>query len=440
MKRALVPAILAASAFGAGAPAAACPTVPRYELPRERPRYHLAFRVRPEQSLVRGTLAVSFAAKRDTERLVFRLWPNGPRLRRFGARLTAGPVTEGGRTLRVTRPNETTLVVLPGRTLHAGEEIHVRMPWRLRLPRARGERLSRLGRLVRLGSFFPLLAWNGSGWALDQPSTGPAETWTSPAADFDVLISAPPGSRVLASGDEVAPGHWRARGVRDFAAVVGRFRVASGVAHAPAPVKVIVGVSAGSSAPAPKRFVARAVHALDAHSGRFGPYPWRTLSLAVLPDLRGGGIEYPTLVFEGPRSLLRATSHELGHQWFYSLVGNDQARDPWLDETLATWAAGRADHVLGVFAHWPIPAGVRGELGAPMTFWDHHFSGFFAGVYAQGVRALFSLGDPRLVDCALRRYVADNAYRTATPIDLLASLQRFFPDARQKLVAYGARF
>ena len=30
--------------------------------------------------------------------------------------------------------------------------------------------------------------------------------------------------------------------------------------------------------------------------------------------------------------------HETAHQWFYSLVGNDQALDPWLDEALATWA------------------------------------------------------------------------------------------------------
>ncbi len=30
--------------------------------------------------------------------------------------------------------------------------------------------------------------------------------------------------------------------------------------------------------------------------------------------------------------------HELSHQWFYSLVGNDQALEPWLDESLATYS------------------------------------------------------------------------------------------------------
>jgi aminopeptidase N len=30
--------------------------------------------------------------------------------------------------------------------------------------------------------------------------------------------------------------------------------------------------------------------------------------------------------------------HEISHQWFYSLVHNDQAIEPWLDEALATYS------------------------------------------------------------------------------------------------------
>jgi aminopeptidase N len=36
---------------------------------------------------------------------------------------------------------------------------------------------------------------------------------------------------------------------------------------------------------------------------------------------------------------LEATvAHEVGHQWFYNLVGNDQLDDPWLDESMAQFA------------------------------------------------------------------------------------------------------
>jgi aminopeptidase N len=30
--------------------------------------------------------------------------------------------------------------------------------------------------------------------------------------------------------------------------------------------------------------------------------------------------------------------HEVGHQWFYNLIGDDQLDDPWLDEALAQFA------------------------------------------------------------------------------------------------------
>jgi aminopeptidase N len=33
-----------------------------------------------------------------------------------------------------------------------------------------------------------------------------------------------------------------------------------------------------------------------------------------------------------------ATTHEIAHQWWYGLVGNDQYRDPWLDESFASYS------------------------------------------------------------------------------------------------------
>lgn len=84
---------------------------------------------------------------------------------------------------------------------------------------------------------------------------------------------------------------------------------------------------------------------------------------------------------------------------------------------------------------------MRNRLGEPMSFWDRlGFEQTRLGVYEQGVHALAALGDPATVDCALRLLVVRNAYRTAAPRDLLAALLEFFPDAEQKLTAYGARF
>jgi aminopeptidase N len=95
--------------------------------------------------------------------------------------------------------------------------------------------------------------------------------------------------------------------------------------------------------------VARIVTAdgLALFSELYGEYPHSSLSVveADFPD----GMEYDGIYYLGesyyrqykgePLSYLVAiASHETAHQWFYGIVGNDPAIEPWLDETLATYS------------------------------------------------------------------------------------------------------
>jgi hypothetical protein len=387
-----------------------------------------------------GRVTVAFAPDIATDRLVFRLWPNAAPYARSGARLRVGPVTSAGRRLSSSSPNVTTLVVRV--RLTAGEQITVSMGWRLRLPRSAGLRLHG-GSSVRLGTFFPLLAWEpGVGWATDPPPVrSAAETWTSPAADYDVRIEKPRGLNVLATGEALGDGRWRARAVRDFAVAVGRFTITRATIAVPQPVRVTIAAETSSYA-RPQSFLPSIRQALQSYSTRFGPYPWSTYTAAVMSDFAVGGYEYPTLVFLGSASEHQA-AHATAHQWFYSLVGNDQARDPWLDETLAAWSetAVEPTHSLASFESQPIPDALRNHLGQPMTFWDRlGFPAFFTGLMAQGVQALAMLGDPATVDCALRLYTQTNAYGIATNDKLLTALQGFFPNAEAILASYGVHF
>jgi aminopeptidase N len=74
---------------------------------------------------------------------------------------------------------------------------------------------------------------------------------------------------------------------------------------------------------------------------RVGPYPFTELDVVDAPGAFGG-IEYPGVIFigvveDGSDFFVRATVHEVGHQWFYSLIGDDQLREPWLDEAAASY-------------------------------------------------------------------------------------------------------
>jgi hypothetical protein len=247
----------------------------------------------------------------------------------------------------------------------------------------------------------------------------------------------PDGLGVLATGVPDGNGRWAATAVPDFAMSVGRFTLASTTVEVPNPVTVTVGVSAGIGE-SPQPYVDKIVRVLRDFSGRFGPYPWPAYSMAVTPGL-SGGIEFPMHVMQGPNKLGRTTSHELGHMWFYGLVHNDQGRDPWLDEGLATYAESRFEHSESGFRGRVIPAGGAGHVGESMAYWESRQSIYYRSVYVQGAQAV--MGDWALdrVDCALRLYVARNAYRVVRPADLIGAMQALFADAPATMARFGAR-
>jgi hypothetical protein len=87
--------------------------------------------------------------------------------------------------------------------------------------------------------------------------------------------------------------------------------------------------------------------ALGLYSDIFGPYPHTTLSVVEADFL--DGMEYDGLYFLSngfynlytgkPADYLTAiAAHETAHQWWYGIVGNDQALHPWLDEALCTYS------------------------------------------------------------------------------------------------------
>jgi len=284
------------------------------------------------------------------------------------------------------------------------------------------------GHSVPLGSFFPVLAWDGNDWALDPPTKLPsAEAWTTPVADFDVRVTQSARLSVLASGQQLGAGKWRAQAVRDFTLALGRFKLVRGTAHVPAPVRVTVGVEPVPGAKPGRLFLRRAIVSLERYSALYGPYPWHTYTVVGMADLTGvtGGLEYPTLVYQPATS--ENVPHETAHPWFYSLVGNDQARDPWLDEGLATWAEAAVNGA-PPFPDATIPPEIADKIGEPMSFWDQFDpQRYFLGVYLQTYRALLSLGPRPQVECAPRLYAVATPTGSPGRATFSTRFKRSFP-------------
>ena len=85
-------------------------------------------------------------------------------------------------------------------------------------------------------------------------------------------------------------------------------------------------------------YVKRAVRFYSDHVGEY-PYPQATAVQTVLEA--GAGMEYPMITNIGEassaRSLDQVITHEVGHNWFYGILGSNERVHPWMDEGLNSY-------------------------------------------------------------------------------------------------------
>ena len=200
----------------------------------------------------------------------------------------------------------------------------------------------------------------------------------------------------------------------------------------------------GSRADA-ERWRAQISESLAELVAQFGPVPYPQLWISVLPEVTDG-VEYPGAVQLGdvyPAQDRWLITHELAHQWFYGLVGNNQGLHPWLDEALATYAQEVVDPTKLSQEDPQEWMGIDGAVGESMAQWNvrrRSSDAYVSTVYRQGARALLQArqaAGPEAFDAAIQEYLRANAHRIATPQDFAAALEGL-PEARRILQEAGA--
>ncbi|MDD7939427.1 M1 family aminopeptidase [Actinomycetospora lutea] len=402
----------------------------------QRPVVELGFDVAPDLRSVTGTETVRFTPDLEVCELVFRAWPNTPTMATAGSSLTvtdaavddapvAPEVVAAGAPAGA--PGTMITLPLPG-CVGPGTTVTARLGFRLVLGVDADERVasSPSTGTAWFGSGYPLLAWErGRGWAREPAVPIFGESATSEAADTTVTVTAPQGLAVLGPGEpapvtEGPPGRavhgFRAPALRDVAVAVGRYTVLERDVDG---VRLRLATPQAGTRVPPAQWADALAAAITAQTRLLGPFPYPWLTVAITPG-QSDGTEFPAaLQFGdvGARPLRALVAHEVAHEWFYALVGNDQARDPWLDESFAT--AVEALSTDGDYSVADVDPALVGRLGEPMSAWaaDGGFRAYVDGVYAQGAAALLAgrAADPEGFDTALRGYVAANAHRVVTP-------------------------
>ncbi|RPI00874.1 MAG: M1 family peptidase [Calditrichaeota bacterium] len=113
----------------------------------------------------------------------------------------------------------------------------------------------------------------------------------------------------------------------------------------------------------------------------YTPYPYSHLTIVDLPEKsNAGGMEYPTLfttdvswqVASGSQAPMGVTVHECTHQFFYGIIGNNEAEHAWMDEGLTVYATSRClNTAYGPGNAWKMYL-ARDSFGLPTTFKHVH--------------------------------------------------------------------
>ena len=279
------------------------------------------------------------------------------------------------------------------------------------------------------------IPWISRVTPFDRPNFGdPFVTPVSPrvtvhiASDRELGIAT--SGRRAAGGDALHK-EYVAERVRDFTFVAGAsYRALLGL-HGATEIRAWA-----PTATVRRALLAEARRALTALEARLGPYPYPTFVVASTPG--GWGMESPGAVWipRATRSsnLRYLVTHETAHQWFYGLVGNDQARQPFADEAAADFVARR---VLGLRR-----ASRCAKADLDRSIYGYSSACYYEVVYIQGGNKLDAfgilIGGPAFWS-AIRSYLADHrfgmgstralldAIDAATPLDMVPRYQARFP-------------
>lgn len=428
---------LAASLAAAGPADAAAPRWPRPQ------HYSVALRYDAGTKTLSGTERIAFLndGPRTLDTVWLRVWPNA-----YGSckqRWARVEVASGGRAAGFAR-SCTALRVRLARPLLAGRGAALLLRVRVTVP-PRPNRFGSEAGVAYFGNALPLLAVQDAGGARIEPYTDLGDPFYSLSAQWSVRLDVPPGLAAATTGavtrtTRVARRFRRlsisAPHARDFAIVLGGMHVDS--------TRTAGGIGLrryrlpGQPRSAALRALAVARVAVERYSAWFGPPAHRQIDLVASPSSLGpfgGGMEFPGLVLTSDPPLLIA--HEVAHQWWYGVVGNDQWRSPWLDESFAEYSSRRlpasvvgADDLQCNTSNPVAPFGA-GPLTASMARWDAAGPGAYYGVvYLGGTCALRSLEHdigPTPMTAFLRSYLASHRYGVTTTADFIRALRAAAP-------------
>jgi len=318
---------------------------------------------------------------KDLKEIYFNLIPEAFREKNGG--VTIDSVSCGGQTLSMKQIDGTVYSLPLASELKAGASIDIDMSYTVKIPNI-ADRFGYSDNLFNLGNVIatPALFENGA-W-LVQPYIDIGDAFYTEIADYTATFDVPEGFTVASTGT-MKVGKYVAENVRDFAFSIGKDMKEIHDTEDGVNIQVFYNGKEDSCAEYSLEVAKKAV---KFYNSVLGGYPYETLNIVLCQYINAKGaiaMEYPQLVMIGtlpdtevsfemdlgkitldearkkidendpePQpgdkpipltdeellSMLKSSTethaanivHEIAHQWFYGIVGNDEIRHPWIDE------------------------------------------------------------------------------------------------------------
>lgn len=315
--------------------------------------YSLAVRLDPDAFVIEGSETVTFTNRTTAPvtALYFHLYANHPAL--LGS-LTVAEARLDGLLVEPAYEQSGILLRLDRATpLDAGASTVVDLAFRTTTPSyssgAGYGAFNYEAGVWNMASFFPILALHGEeGWDT-APVDVRGDLVNSATSLFRVRVDAPVDWALATTGVLVADERVDERQVATFVSGPQRDFFLAAMQGLDQASAMVDGVRVTSyyrpeHAAGGQRALEAAVQSVALFNQRFGRYPLAELDVVEIAATNFLGVEYPGIVlieqglYSGSASLDVIVAHEVAHQWWYSLVGNDVQQEAWLDEALASYA------------------------------------------------------------------------------------------------------
>jgi aminopeptidase N len=324
------------------------------------PRYTLDAAILWDQATVTGRQQVLLTNNEaeSLETVVFRLYPNAPYYEEGNLAVESVEV-DGAPAQFGLEQDETVLVVTLPAPLPPEAQASLAFDFTLTVPR-RPDRFGVDQDVMVLGHWYPMLSvYDDEGWHTD-PYVPMGDAFYTEASHYTLRLTLPATMTVAATGvetarrdngDDTVTVTYQGGAARDLVAVISPLfeTISTTVGETTITSFYLPGDQAGGQ------------QALDVAAGsvrvfneRIGLYPYTDLEIVeghFLINGSPGGMEFSGLVListefydpDGPYAMMdtpaMVVSHEVAHQWWYGVIGNDQVDDPWLDEAFAVYSS-----------------------------------------------------------------------------------------------------